>query len=154
MKRLNENLWSIANSEHRGFGTSRVTDPTKVKESICDIVQTHVEPAKGDLMHLELKDPKLKFEILRDCTMIIGKRIPNLELNNINTVKDAVDFFIREEQPDQRKGHPVAEWFIKNKDELPPNMIFIPFVKERGVKREDRSKGQKKSRLERQKFSY
>ena len=75
--------------------------------------------------------------------MIIGKRIPNLELNKINTVKDAIDFFIKDEESDQRKGHPVAEWFIKHKDKLPPNMSFIPYVKERGVKREDRSKWKK-----------
>jgi hypothetical protein len=76
--------------------------------------------------------------------MIIGKRIPNLELNKINTVKDAIDFFIQDKEVDQRKGHPVAEWFIEHKDELPPNMLFIPYIKERGIKREDRSKRQKK----------
>ncbi|GES80655.1 hypothetical protein GLOIN_2v1636384 [Rhizophagus clarus] len=125
-----------------------ITDPTEIKEKILVILQKYIDSSKGDLMQFELKDSKLKFEILKDCTMIIGKRIPNLELNKINTVKDTIDFFTQEEESDQRKGHPVAEWFIKHKDELPSNMMFIPYVKERGVKREDRSKRQKKSKLE------
>ncbi|PKC07297.1 hypothetical protein RhiirA5_500760 [Rhizophagus irregularis] len=121
----------------------KITDPNEIKENIFVILQKYIESSKGDLMQFELKDSKLKFEVLRDCTMIIGKKIPNFELNKINTVKDAIDFFTQEEESDQRKGHPVAEWFIKHKDELPSNMMFIPYVKERGVNREDRSKRQK-----------
>ncbi|CAB4412901.1 unnamed protein product [Rhizophagus irregularis] len=121
----------------------KITDPDEIKENIFVILQKYIESSKGDLMQFELKDSKLKFEVLRDCTMIIGKKIPNFELNKINTVKDAIDFFTQEEESDQRKGHPVAEWFIKHKDELPSNMMFIPYVKERGVNREDRSKRQK-----------
>jgi hypothetical protein len=74
----------------------------------------------------------------------IGKEIPNLELNNIQTVSDALKFFVKPSIPDARKGHPTAEWFETHRGELPQNMQFIPYVKERGVKRESRSKLDKK----------
>jgi hypothetical protein len=40
--------------------------------------------------------------------------------------------------PENPKGHVVAEWFEKNKASLPPNMVFIPYKKSKGIKVEDR----------------
>ncbi|CAG8446032.1 9295_t:CDS:2 [Scutellospora calospora] len=112
---------------------------------IHDIVQKHVKLTdKSKWMDVKLSDPKLKFEILRDCTSLIGRDIPNLDLNFIETVGDAAKFYLGEEKKDPRIGHPVAAWFIENEDKLPPNMSFIPYVKELGVKRENRKKIQKK----------
>ena len=83
-------------------------------------------------------------QILKGGVSVIGKEIPNLELNNIKTVSDALKFFLKPSTPDPRKGHPTAEWFEAHKGELPQNMQFIPYAKERGVKRELRSKPDKK----------
>jgi hypothetical protein len=41
----------------------KITDPNEIKESVFSIVQKYIDSAKGDLMQLELKDAKLKFEV-------------------------------------------------------------------------------------------
>ncbi|CAG8572294.1 943_t:CDS:2, partial [Racocetra fulgida] len=64
---------------------------------------------------------------------LTDRNIPNLELNSIETVGDAVKFYLGEEKKDPRIGHPVAAWFMENDDKLPPNMTFIPYVKEFGI---------------------
>ncbi|CAG8809800.1 23847_t:CDS:2, partial [Gigaspora rosea] len=102
--------------------------PDEIKNKIHDIVLKHVKLAdKNKWMDIKLSDPNLKFEILRDCMSLTDRNIPNLELNFIETVGDAVKFYLGEEKKDPRIGHPVASWFAENEDKLPPNMTFIPY---------------------------
>lgn len=123
----------------------KITEPDEIKNKIHEVVLKHVKLAdKNKWMDIKLNDPNLKFEILRDCMSLTDRNIPNLELNFIETVGDAVKFYLGEEKKDLRIGHPVATWFAENEDKLPPNMTFIPYVKELGVKRENRKKLQKK----------
>lgn len=72
-----------------------------------------------------------------------GREIPNKDIAAIRTLKDVVVVMERLDQEAQAasanpKGHVVAEWFAKNQSSLPPNMVFIPYQKSRGVKAEDR----------------
>ncbi|KAG0339738.1 hypothetical protein BG004_006695 [Podila humilis] len=82
-------------------------------------------------------------KVLKACVQSTGREIPNKDIASIHTLKDIVTVFERLEQESKSvfknpKGHVVAEWFETNKSTLPPNMVFIPYQKSRGVKAEDR----------------
>ncbi|KAF8914989.1 hypothetical protein BGZ58_005613, partial [Dissophora ornata] len=86
-------------------------------------------------------DLKTKFEARRD--------IPNKDLASIHTLKDVLTTMQRLDQeanalPENIKGHVVAQWFEKNKSTLPPNMVFIPYQKSKGIKVEDRKTSNKR----------
>ncbi|KAG9284653.1 hypothetical protein G9A89_004695 [Geosiphon pyriformis] len=112
-----------------------LTDPQEIKTIVYNVVKKYVESStETELQSLALDDRLLKFNILKECTAAIGKSVPNLDLNKIKTVRGALKFFLKIEEPDGRKGHPVATWFEEHKDKLPSNMQFEPYVKERNVK--------------------
>lgn len=67
-------------------------------------------------------------QILKDAVAKTGRDIPNLTLNNIATVQDAVDFFLSKKEP--KKGGVVKEFFEENENEIPSNVRFLPSVKE------------------------
>ncbi|CAG8559462.1 4480_t:CDS:2 [Paraglomus occultum] len=117
-----------------------ITAYKQIEAAFRTVVTRHLPEVGTKWLEVELTDPKLKFEILKGGVSVIGKEVPNLELNNIKTVSDALKFFLTPSTPDPRKGHPTAEWFEANKGALPQNMQFVPYTKERGVKRELRSK--------------
>ncbi|RHZ64234.1 hypothetical protein Glove_326g126 [Diversispora epigaea] len=131
---------------------TKLKDQSEIKSTIYNIYKNHVQSGV-QWMDFKLENQSLKFTILRDCMSKTGRIIPNLNLNNMKTMSDVVRFYLGEEKRDSRIGHPVAEWFIANKDKLPPNMKFIPYVKERGVKREERSKKQKIPKKEKQRLA-
>ncbi|CAG8505864.1 4434_t:CDS:10 [Diversispora eburnea] len=131
---------------------TKLKDQSEIKSTIYNIYKTHVQSGV-QWMDFKLENQSLKFTILRDCMSKTGRIIPNLDLNNMKTMNDVVRFYLGEEKRDNRIGHPVAEWFIANKDKLPLNMKFIPYVKERGVKREERSKKQKIPKKEKQRLA-
>ncbi|CAJ0629830.1 14352_t:CDS:2 [Entrophospora sp. SA101] len=120
-----------------------MTKPQIIEKMINEIVNHHLKLKRQNWLDVELSDPKMKFQILKDCSLATKKRVPNLELNNIRTTKDVLDFFVKKEQPDPRTIHPVADWFM-NQDKLPPNINFVPYFKQLGEKRFDRVKLQKK----------
>ncbi|KAG0299068.1 hypothetical protein BGZ98_010361 [Dissophora globulifera] len=97
------------------------------------------------LNRIHLSDPKTKFEacVLKACVVSTGQEIPNKDLASIHTLRDVLTTLqqlnqVAKTQFDNPKGHVVAEWFEKNKSALPPNMVFIPYQKSKGVKAEDR----------------
>ena len=78
-----------------------------------------------------------------------GREIPNKDLDSIHTLKDVLTTMQRLDQEvkglsENPKGHVVAEWFEKNKSALPPNMVFIPYQKSKGIKAEDRKTSNKR----------
>lgn len=80
---------------------------------------------------------------MKACAASTGQEIPSKDLVSIHTLKDLYTTMQRLDQearalPENPTGHVVAEWFEKNKTNLPPNMIFIPYKKAKGVKVEDR----------------
>ncbi|KAL1925690.1 uncharacterized protein VTP21DRAFT_573 [Calcarisporiella thermophila] len=117
-----------------------ITEPEEIRKIIKEIVLSHtqVSDVGEEWLQIKLDSTDLKFQILKESIVKIGKDIPNLELNNIATIQDAVDYFIQVEEPISKQSHPVAYWFKNHADELPPNMQFVPYVKERGVKRGER----------------
>ncbi|CAG8480411.1 10107_t:CDS:2 [Acaulospora morrowiae] len=149
-KRPTESFEAILDEiEQEGDGTlgvKKLKDRAEIKNHIYHILENHIQiptdVGKVGWMDVKLDDQTLKFAILRDCMMATGRVVPNLELNNMKTIGDVIKFYQVEEK-DTRIGHPVAEWFIENRYKFPPNMKFIPYVKEVGVRRQDRVKKQK-----------
>ncbi|KAF9109159.1 hypothetical protein BGX27_007937 [Mortierella sp. AM989] len=81
--------------------------------------------------------------VLKAVVVSTGREIPNKDISSIHTLKDVFSTLQSLDQEalglsSNPKGHIVAEWFEKNKSSLPPNMVFIPYQKSRGIKAEDR----------------
>ncbi|KAF9194267.1 hypothetical protein BGZ51_000427 [Haplosporangium sp. Z 767] len=116
--------------------------PEQLEESIRSAAAPFVNTASGVYLDkIQLADPKIKFQARCE--------IPSKELSSIRTLKD-VHTTIQQlnegarSMPSDPKGHVVAEWFLKNKSALPPNMVFIPYEKSKGVKAEDRKSTNKR----------
>ncbi|KAK3819760.1 MAG: hypothetical protein J3Q66DRAFT_162135 [Benniella sp.] len=118
--------------------------PEQLEESIRSAASPFVDTASTIYLHkIVLDDPKIKFQILKAYAASTGQEIPNKDLTSIHTLKDLYTTMQRLDQearalPENPKGHVVAEWFEKNKASLPPNMVFIPYKKSKGIKVEDR----------------
>ncbi|KAF9337121.1 hypothetical protein BG006_006151 [Podila minutissima] len=107
----------------------------QLEESVRSAASEFVTTADLHLGKVQLNDPSVKFQASRE--------IPSKDIAAIRTLKDVVVVMERLDQEAQAasanpKGHVVAEWFAKNQSSLPPNMVFIPYQKSRGVKAEDR----------------
>jgi hypothetical protein len=90
-----------------------------------------------------------KSQVLKACVVATGHEIPNKDLTSIQTLKDVMIALQRLDQEamgqsENPNGHVVAEWFDKNKSNLPSNMIFIPYQKSKGIKAEDRKTSNKR----------
>ncbi|KAF9586087.1 hypothetical protein BGW38_009840 [Lunasporangiospora selenospora] len=114
-----------------------------------------------------LNNPKAKFEVkknkkkndytnsgknravLKACAISTGQEVPSKELVSIHNLQDLVtvlqrlDAELTAASPNPN-GHVVAEWFQKNKDSLPSNVVFIPYQKSKGIKVEDRKSTNKR----------
>ncbi|CAG8646257.1 6724_t:CDS:2 [Ambispora leptoticha] len=121
--------------------------PQEIHNIMFNIVMKHCQGRTNQDDWLQFRfdeEPSLKFKILKDCTAAISREIPNFELNKMRTVNDVIKFYLTEQEPDERLGHPVADWFERNKDRLPPNMHFVPYVKERNVPEKERMRPNKR----------
>ncbi|KAG0036636.1 hypothetical protein BGZ82_003934 [Podila clonocystis] len=117
----------------------------QLEESVRSAASEFVTTTDLHLGKVQLNDPSVKFQasVLKACVQSTGREIPNKDIAAIRTLKDVVVVMERLDQEAQAasanpKGHVVAEWFAKNQSSLPPNMVFIPYQKSRGVKAEDR----------------
>ncbi|KAG0257535.1 hypothetical protein BG011_003894 [Mortierella polycephala] len=116
--------------------------PEQLEESIRSAAAPFVDSASGVYLDkIQLVNPKVKFQARHE--------IPSKELSSIHTLKDIHTAIQRLDEGAQSmlsdpKGHVVAEWFQKNKSALPPNMVFIPYEKPKGVKAEDRKSANKR----------
>ncbi|KAG0335982.1 hypothetical protein BG000_007052 [Podila horticola] len=111
----------------------------QLEESVRSAASAFVTTTDLHLGKVQLNDPT----VLKACVQSTGREIPNKDIAAIRTLKDVVVVMERLDQEAQAasanpKGHVVAEWFAKNQSSLPPNMVFIPYQKSRGVKAEDR----------------
>ncbi|KAF9935088.1 hypothetical protein BGZ65_003504, partial [Modicella reniformis] len=124
--------------------------PEQLEESIRSAAAPFVDTASTfHLNKIELIDPKIKFQVLKAYVVSTGHEIPNKDLASIHTLRDLYSTVQRLDQearalPENPKGHVVAEWFDKNKTNLPPNMVFIPYKKSKGIKVEDRKSTNKR----------
>ncbi|KFH62372.1 hypothetical protein MVEG_11581 [Podila verticillata NRRL 6337] len=115
----------------------------QLEESVRSAASSFVTTTDLHLGKVQLNDPSVKFQVLKACVQSTGREIPSKDIASIRTLKDIVVVMERLDLESQSrsanpKGHVVAEWFDKNKSSLPPNMVFIPYQKSRGVKAEDR----------------
>ncbi|KAK3830733.1 MAG: hypothetical protein J3R72DRAFT_455590 [Linnemannia gamsii] len=122
----------------------------EMEESIRSAAAPFVNTAAGThLNKIQLDNPKIKFQVMKAVAVSTGQEIPNKELASIHTLKDiftilqAIEHGSKDASANP-KGHVVAEWFQKNQSSLPPNMVFIPYVKAKGVKAEDRKRTNKR----------
>ncbi|KAF9905499.1 hypothetical protein EC991_001608 [Linnemannia zychae] len=119
----------------------------ELEESIRSAAAPFVNTAAGThLNKIQLDNPKIKFQALAVST---GQEIPNKDLASIHTLKDIFTTLQTIEHGSKDasanpKGHVVAEWFQKNQSSFPPNMVFIPYAKAKGVKTEDRKRTNKR----------
>ncbi|KAF8939913.1 hypothetical protein BGZ47_007944 [Haplosporangium gracile] len=117
----------------------------ELEESIRSAAAPFVNTAAGThLNKIQLDNPKIKFQALQT-----GHEIPNKDITSIHTLKDIHSTLYSltaaaQDASENPKGHVVAEWFQKNQSTLPPNMVFIPYVKAKGVKAEDRKRTNKR----------
>ncbi|KAG0292200.1 hypothetical protein BGZ96_004434 [Linnemannia gamsii] len=114
----------------------------ELEESIRTAAAPFVNTAEGThLNKIQLNNPKIKFQARHE--------IPNKDISSIHTLKDVLTTLhtiddASKDTPENPKGHVVAEWFQKNQATLPANMLFIPYVKAKGVKAEDRKRSNKR----------
>ncbi|KAF9124983.1 hypothetical protein BGX30_000661 [Mortierella sp. GBA39] len=122
----------------------------ELEESIRSAAAPFVNTAVGThLNKIQLDDPKIKFQVMKAIAVQTGHEIPNKDIATIQTLKDIHSTLFSlssasEDASENPKGHVVAEWFQKNQDSLPPNMLFIPYAKAKGVKAEDRKRTNKR----------
>ncbi|KAF9549942.1 hypothetical protein EC957_002002 [Mortierella hygrophila] len=122
----------------------------ELEESIRSAAAPFVNTAAGTYLNkIQLDDPKIKFQVMKAIAVQTGHEIPNKDIATIQTLKDIHSTLFSlssasEDTSENPKGHVVAEWFQKNQDSLPPNMLFIPYVKAKGVKAEDRKRTNKR----------
>jgi capsid portal protein len=96
-----------------------------VQSILKQIVQKHIQDA-GDSNWSEasLADVKVKFNVIKDAIVETGKDVPNAELNNIETVSDALAFFSRKSVlPDDARDS-VQRYLEDDVEELPSNLSF------------------------------
>ncbi|CAO3564925.1 unnamed protein product [Mortierella alpina] len=116
----------------------------QLEETIRSAAAPFVDTASSQYLNtIRLSDPKVKFQVMKACVVSTGQEIPSKDISSIHTLKDILTVMQKLDQEAQSasanpKGHVVAEWFLKNKESLPPNMVFIPYQKSKGVKAEDR----------------
>ncbi|KAF9151715.1 hypothetical protein BG015_006290 [Linnemannia schmuckeri] len=122
----------------------------ELEESIRSAAAPFVNTAAGTYLNkIQLDNPKIKFQVMKAIAVQTGHEIPNKDIASIHTLKDIHSTLFSlttaaQNASENPKGHVVAEWFQKNQSSLPPNMVFIPYVKARGVKAEDRKRTNKR----------
>ncbi|KAI8381095.1 uncharacterized protein BYT42DRAFT_565221 [Radiomyces spectabilis] len=107
-----------------------MTDPESIHSTVRTIVLEHNKNATdADWKSLSLKDLDVKYKIVKESMKQIGKEVPNLELNNMQTVEDMLAFFQRPE--DKVATSSIEAFFQDNADTLPSNLTFAPREKTR-----------------------
>lgn len=131
-------------------GDRKELSAEELEESIRSAAAPFVNTAAGThLNKILLDNPKIKFQVMKAIAVSTGQEIPSKDLASIHTLKDIFSTMERIENDSKDastnpKGHVVAEWFEKNQSSLPPNMVFIPYTKAKGVKVEDRKRSNKR----------
>ncbi|KAF9170199.1 hypothetical protein BGX20_009314, partial [Mortierella sp. AD010] len=118
----------------------KLLTPEQLEESIRSAAAPFVDTSSSVQLHRVQLEPETKFQAIVVST---GREIPSKDIASIHTLKDVFSTLQRLDQEAlglsaNPKGHVVAEWFEKNKSALPPNMVFIPYEKSKGIKVEDR----------------
>ncbi|KAF9284059.1 hypothetical protein BGZ88_010174 [Linnemannia elongata] len=122
----------------------------ELEESIRSAAAPFVNTAAGTYLNkIQLDNPKIKFQVMKAVAVQTGYEIPNKDIATIHSLKDIHSTLFSlssasKDASENPKGHVVAEWFQKNQSSLPPNMVFIPYAKAKGVKAEDRQRTNKR----------
>ncbi|KAG0069392.1 hypothetical protein BGZ89_002959 [Linnemannia elongata] len=122
----------------------------ELEESIRSAAAPFVNTAAGTYLNkIQLDNPKIKFQVMKAVAVQTGYEIPNKDIATIHSLKDIHSTLFSlssasKDASENPKGHVVAEWFQKNQSSLPPNMVFIPYTKAKGVKAEDRQRTNKR----------
>ncbi|KAF8978432.1 hypothetical protein BGZ46_006477 [Entomortierella lignicola] len=112
--------------------------PEQLEELIRSAASPFIDTSSNIRLYNIQLEPKTKFQATST-----GREIPSKDIASIHTLNDVFSTLQKIDQEalgfsSNPKGHVVAEWFEKNKSSLPPNMVFIPYQKSKGIKAEDR----------------
>ncbi|KAI8338560.1 hypothetical protein BC941DRAFT_469665 [Chlamydoabsidia padenii] len=102
--------------------TNVIEDINEIQSSIRSIVSEHIQGlSDANWKEASLKDANLKFKVVKESIKQTGKEVPNLELTNITTVNDLLEFYGRVPDVSQTS---VEKFFMENADTLPSNLTF------------------------------
>ncbi|KAI9025925.1 hypothetical protein CLU79DRAFT_743768 [Phycomyces nitens] len=102
--------------------TNVIRDPEEIKSTVRDIVMEHISGAQQtNWENCALEDVETKFKVIKESIQKTGKEVPNMELNQIKTVGDLLDYYKRSEE-DVIASASIEKFFEDN--ELPANMTF------------------------------
>ncbi|KAG2173101.1 hypothetical protein INT43_004474 [Umbelopsis isabellina] len=102
-----------------------INDVEQVQSILKQVVQKHIHGASdSNWTEASLADVNVKFNVIKDAIIETGKDVPNAELNNIESVSDALAFFSRKSVlPDDARGA-VQRYLEEDVEELPSNLSF------------------------------
>ncbi|KAL7754114.1 hypothetical protein RI367_000094 [Sorochytrium milnesiophthora] len=115
-------------------------DERPVAEVVREALTLAGLPA-DDLRQRTLTDVATKAEVLARVGALKQHMIPDPLLARIESGEQVVEYYARVAASTRLSKHPVAAWFadMQAEQRLPPNVVFVPYVKERGLKVEERT---------------
>lgn len=103
-----------------------IKDQEQIESTIKSIVLEHTKD-ETNWKEFSLSDSNIKFQITKESMKQIGREIPNYELNDIETVKDVLDSFVKVNEI--RVEDMKISDYLENNDSLPGNLKFVPLDK-------------------------
>ncbi|ORX48739.1 hypothetical protein DM01DRAFT_1338391 [Hesseltinella vesiculosa] len=99
-----------------------ITDDEQIKSTIEAIVVNIIPDASAsNFQQASLQNVDTKFKVVKETIQQIGKEVPNMTLNNIDTVQDLIDYFQTKPTVDDVS---VQQFFTQQADSLPANLRF------------------------------
>ncbi|CDH60355.1 hypothetical protein RO3G_07897 [Lichtheimia corymbifera JMRC:FSU:9682] len=100
-----------------------IQDQDKVQSIVKSIVLESVNGSdENNWKATRLDAADVKFKVVKESIAQLGKEVSNLQLNNMQTVSDVLDHFLRKD--DATKKSSVQQFFEDNADTLPSNLVF------------------------------
>ncbi|CDS02966.1 hypothetical protein LRAMOSA00368 [Lichtheimia ramosa] len=100
-----------------------IQDEDKVQSIVKSIVLDSVNGSdENNWKTARLDVADVKFKVVKQSIAQLGKEVSNLQLNNMQTVSDVLDHFLRKD--DATKKSTVQQFFEDNADTLPSNLVF------------------------------
>ncbi|KAL0089381.1 hypothetical protein J3Q64DRAFT_1397803 [Phycomyces blakesleeanus] len=104
--------------------TNIIRDSEEIKSVVRDIVLENISGThEVNWESAALEDVETKFKIVKESIKKTGKEVPNMELNQIKTVGDLLDYYKRSEE-EVIAASSIEKFFEDNQTELPMNMTF------------------------------
>ncbi|KAI9322478.1 hypothetical protein BX666DRAFT_1895240 [Dichotomocladium elegans] len=101
-----------------------VQEADKIQSVVRSIVVEAVAGSETNWKETRLDDANVKFKVVKESIQKLGKEVSNAQLNNMQTVEDVLDHFLRTAEHNAAKKPSVAQYFEDHADSLPPNLVF------------------------------